>query len=91
VFVLMFEAVAGEGSGHPVGERRYPLVIVPAQSDTEAVEAAIAALAERHWSNPLLRRVEPFRAEPESLPPPLDEAAAKAYAGGPGIVVFDTP
>ena len=87
----MFEATAAEGSGHPVGEVRYPLVMVPAQAEAEAVEAAIRALAERHWANPLVRRVERFRAEPESLLPPLDEAAAKAFAGEPGIVVFDQP
>jgi hypothetical protein len=91
VFVLMIEAVAAEGCGHPVGELRHLLVMVPAQSEEEAVEPAMRALADGHWSQGQVRRLERFRAPPESLPPPLDEAAAKAFAGDPAIVVFDKP
>ena len=92
VFVLMFDAVAGEGCEVPAGEARHLLVMAPAASAEEAAAGAMEALAGRGWSQVRLKDADQFRSEPRSLGDPVLRAAAeKAFAGSRAIVVYDKP
>jgi hypothetical protein len=67
VFILMFDAVAGQGCEVPAGEARHLLVMAPAASAEEAAAGAIQALGGRGWLEVRLKDADRFRADPQSL------------------------